>query len=65
MVALNIILAQIGCFVPCSWMKFTPFNFIFCKAGDQDQINQKVPEINPTQFENSQSKDKNKIDKEI
>ena len=34
MVALNVILAQIGCFVPCSHMSLTPFNFIFCKAGD-------------------------------
>jgi len=37
-IALNIILAQIGCFVPCKSFKFTPLNFIFCKAGDQKNI---------------------------
>jgi len=42
-VALNVILAQIGCFVPCKSMKFSPFNFIFCKAGDQSNISSGNP----------------------
>ena len=41
-ICLNLILAQIGCFVPCKQMKFTPFNYINCKAGDQEAINQQL-----------------------
>jgi DNA mismatch repair ATPase MutS len=39
MVALNIILAQIGCFVVAKRMVFTPFNSINCKGGDISIIN--------------------------
>ena len=40
MLALNIILAQIGCFVPCKSMTMAhPLNFIYCKAGDQVYLN--------------------------
>jgi DNA mismatch repair protein MutS len=34
MLALNIILAQIGCFVPCERFALSPFQFLFHKATD-------------------------------
>ncbi|EGR27216.1 hypothetical protein IMG5_200020 [Ichthyophthirius multifiliis] len=33
MVALNVILAQIGCFLPCEYMILTPFENIFSRIG--------------------------------
>lgn len=33
MIALNIILAQIGCYVTCEKFKLTPFHFVFNKAA--------------------------------
>ncbi len=34
MLALSIILAQIGCYVPCNQFALTPFQFLFHKATD-------------------------------
>ena len=35
---MNIILAQIGCFVPASYMKLSPVDRIFTRIGAQDRI---------------------------
>ena len=37
MLALNVILAQIGCYVPAEKFAFSPFQFIFNKATDDEQ----------------------------
>ena len=36
MIAINVVVAQIGCFVPARAMSYTPVNMIFCHAGDQE-----------------------------
>lgn len=37
-IAMNIIMAQIGGFVPCSFFKFSPFKNILTRIGNQDNI---------------------------
>ena len=36
-ISLNVILAQIGCFVPCAHLAFTPFHFIFNYSAGLDK----------------------------
>ena len=39
-IALNIILAQIGCFVPCTKFEFTPYNHLFTRINCDDNMYQ-------------------------
>lgn len=38
MIQHNLILAHIGCFVPCERMAFSPINRLYCRAGTLDSI---------------------------